>query len=60
MEKCRIPQKAIENIFKRFEGVELKWNENLMIHIPFNIDIDPMERLLLVNFENDPDTLIYR
>ncbi len=27
MEKCRIPQKAIENIFQRFEGIELKWNE---------------------------------
>jgi serine/threonine-protein kinase HipA len=27
MENCRIPPKAIENIFKRFEGVELKWNE---------------------------------
>lgn len=24
---------------------------------PFRIDIDPMERLLLVNFEKDPDTL---
>ena len=24
---------------------------------PFTIDIDPMERLLLVNIENDPDTL---
>ncbi len=24
---------------------------------PFRIDIDPMERLLLVNIENDPDTL---
>ncbi len=30
---------------------------NVMTHIPFNIDIDPMERLLLVNFENDTDTL---
>ncbi len=27
MEKCRIPQKATENVFKRFEGVEMKWNE---------------------------------
>jgi len=27
MERCRIPQKAIGNIFKRFEGIELKWNE---------------------------------
>jgi hypothetical protein len=27
------------------------------IHIPFSIDIDPMERLLLINFENDPDSL---
>ena len=24
--------------------------------IPFHIDIDPMKRLLLVNFEKDPDT----
>ncbi len=32
-------------------------NENDMTHIPFNIVIDPMERLLLVNYENDPDTL---
>jgi hypothetical protein len=24
---------------------------------PFCIDIDPMERLLLVNFEKDPDTI---
>ncbi|TVR44256.1 MAG: hypothetical protein EA394_00385 [Bacteroidia bacterium] len=32
-------------------------NTNVMIHIPFNIDIDPIERLLLVNFENDTDTL---
>jgi hypothetical protein len=25
--------------------------------IPFSIDIDPMEKLLLINFENDPDEL---
>jgi len=31
--------------------------ENTAIINPFRIDIDPMERLLLVNFENDPDTL---
>ncbi len=24
---------------------------------PFRIDIDPMERLLLINIENDPDSL---
>ena len=30
--------------------------KNSMIH-PFRIDIDPMERLLLVNFEKDPDTV---
>ncbi len=29
MEKCRIPQKAIENVFKRFEGIEMKWNETV-------------------------------
>lgn len=28
-----------------------------MLHIPFDIAIDPMERLLLVNFEKDPDSL---
>lgn len=28
-----------------------------VVYNPFSIDIDPMERLLLVNIENDPDTL---
>ena len=37
--------------------ITTKASESVMIHIPFNIEIDPMERLLLVNFENDPDTL---
>ena len=27
METCRIPQKATENIFQRFKGIESKWNE---------------------------------
>lgn len=27
---------------------------------PFLIEIDPIERLLLVNFESDPDTLYAR
>jgi len=27
------------------------------LHIPFRIDIDPMEKLLLINFEKDPDPL---
>lgn len=27
------------------------------LHIPFTIDVDPMERLLLINFERDPDSL---
>ncbi len=27
METCRIPQKATENIFQRFEGIVMKWNE---------------------------------
>ena len=31
--------------------------ETKMIYNPFQISIDPMERLLLVNFEKDPDTL---
>lgn len=32
-------------------------SQSQTIHIPFSIDIDPMERLLLINFENDPDSL---
>jgi hypothetical protein len=31
--------------------------QNTMLYNPFHIAIDPMERLLLVNFENDPDSL---
>ena len=31
--------------------------EQVRLYNPFSIDIDPMERLLLVNIENDPDTL---
>ncbi len=31
--------------------------EPVKLYNPFTIDIDPMERLLLVNIENDPDTL---
>ena len=27
MEKCHIPQKAIDNLFRRFEGIDIKWNE---------------------------------
>ncbi len=27
------------------------------LHIPFRIDIDPMEKLILINFEKDPDSL---
>ncbi len=27
------------------------------LHIPFSMDIDPMEKLLLINFEKDPDSL---
>lgn len=29
------------------------------LYCPFDIQIDPMERLLLINFENDPDTLYF-
>ncbi len=32
-------------------------NHEVLVYNPFRIDIDPMERLLLVNFEKDPDTL---
>lgn len=31
-------------------------NVNLILN-PFQIDIDPMERLLLVNFDKNPDTI---
>lgn len=31
--------------------------ESTPIIIPFRMDIDPMKRLLLVNFENDPDSV---
>ncbi len=27
------------------------------LHVPFRMDIDPMEKLLLINFEKDPDSL---
>ncbi len=33
-------------------------NQNIMkFHIPFHIEIDPMERLLLMNIEKDPDSI---
>jgi hypothetical protein len=31
--------------------------QNAMLYNPFHIAIDPMERILLVNFEKDPDSL---
>lgn len=31
--------------------------EQLPLYLPFSFQIDPMERLLLVNFEKDPDSL---
>ncbi len=31
--------------------------QNTMLYNPFHIAIDPMERLLLVNFEKHPDSL---
>lgn len=31
--------------------------KDLLIHCPFDIVIDPMQRLLLINFEKDPDRL---
>lgn len=34
----------------------VRQNVNLILN-PFQIDIDPMERLLLVNFEKNPDTI---
>ncbi|WP_154859627.1 hypothetical protein [Cyclobacterium xiamenense] len=34
----------------------METNQPINILFPFWIDIDPMEKLLLVNFENDPDT----
>ena len=32
-------------------------DQSIRIIFPFSIDIDPMERLLLVNFEKDPDSI---
>lgn len=33
-------------------------NQNSMkFHLPFHIEIDPMERLLLINIEKDPDSI---
>jgi hypothetical protein len=32
-------------------------DRNTQLFSPFRIDIDPMERLLLINFEKDPDSL---
>lgn len=31
-------------------------NQSIRIVFPFWIDIDPMEKLILINFENDPDS----
>jgi hypothetical protein len=31
--------------------------QNAMLFNPFNVAIDPMERIILVNFEKDPDSL---
>jgi hypothetical protein len=32
-------------------------NHEVQVYNPFRIDVDPMERLLLVNFEKDPDSV---
>lgn len=39
-----------------FSNMKAQKNMNTLIN-PFSIDIDPMESLLLVNFENDPDSI---
>lgn len=31
--------------------------KHLLVPCPFNIVVDPMQRLLLINFEKDPDRL---
>jgi len=36
---------------------ELDTEKSINFVIPFHIDVDPMERLLLINFEKDPDSL---
>lgn len=36
---------------------ELDTEKSINFILPFRIDVDPMERLLLINFEKDPDSL---
>jgi hypothetical protein len=36
---------------------ELDPEKSINFILPFRIDVDPMERLLLINFEKDPDSL---
>jgi hypothetical protein len=36
---------------------ELEPEKSINFILPFRIDVDPMERLLLINFEKDPDSL---
>ena len=36
---------------------EPKTEKSVNFILPFRIDVDPMERLLLINFEKDPDSL---
>ncbi len=43
--------------FILFTSVMCAQTNNKQLANPFLIEIDPMERLLLVNFESDPDTL---
>jgi serine/threonine-protein kinase HipA len=30
MHKCHIPEKAMDNIFRKFEGIESKWDEIIL------------------------------
>jgi hypothetical protein len=41
----------------RLHSTSIYKKEKLPVYIPFSFKIDPMKRLLLVNFEKDPDSL---
>jgi len=44
-------------LFINFILIQTSNSQNAMLYNPFHIAIDPMERILLINFEKDPDSL---
>ncbi len=44
-------------IFVLLSQLVISNNNTARVFTPFTIDIDPMERLLLINIENDPDSI---